>query len=129
MTTMMTDNRASIRPKLDSIDSEIKTLDLETFQNETLRPILKLQNDLIIAYFNNYLNSKKIELFKVDKTKIEGFIKNIILKDQKLSSDLKIFVIAHFTVDEYNVYHFNYKEFNKRITTMLSQRINSNYNQ
>lgn len=125
---MMTDNRESIRPKLDSIDSKIKTLDIETFQNETLRPILKLQNDLIIAYFNNYLNSKKIELDKVDTTKIEGFLKNIILKDQKLNSDLKIFVIAHFTVDEYNVYHSNYKEFNKRITTILSQRINSNYN-
>ena len=30
--------------------------DEENFQNQTLRPILKIQNDLLLAVFSNYIN-------------------------------------------------------------------------
>lgn len=40
--------KIAMRPKLDLIFSpDISTI--EKFQNETLRPILKLQNDLFVA--------------------------------------------------------------------------------
>ena len=31
----------------------------ETFQNQVLRPILKLQNDLFLAVFENYIHKNK----------------------------------------------------------------------
>ena len=33
----------------------------ESFQNEVLRPILKLQNDLFIASFINYIDENKVD--------------------------------------------------------------------
>ena len=35
-----------IRPNIDTIDKSLKTKDIEAFQNNVLRPILKFQNDL-----------------------------------------------------------------------------------
>jgi hypothetical protein len=40
----------------------------EMFQNEVLRPILKLQNDLFIASFKNYsINTIKILILKLQR--------------------------------------------------------------
>ena len=35
----------------------------ELFQNQTIRPILKLQNDLFIAVFINYVNKNKADFY------------------------------------------------------------------
>ena len=35
----------------------------ESFQNEVLRPILKLQNDLFIASFINYVSKNKADFY------------------------------------------------------------------
>ena len=37
-----------------------KSADEEIFQNKTLRPILKLQNELILLAFESYLDQNKI---------------------------------------------------------------------
>ena len=47
------------RPIIKNIVSD-KTLPFETFQNVTLRPIIKMQHDLILALFQSYVQKKKI---------------------------------------------------------------------
>ncbi|HQF48673.1 MAG TPA: glyoxalase, partial [Flavobacterium alvei] len=61
----------------------------ELFQNEVLRPILKLQNDLFIASFINYLGKNRIhfDTFSVEK-KLTA-IENAIQKDIKFRNALK----------------------------------------
>ena len=53
----------------------------ELFQNQVLRPILKLQNDLFIATFSNHLVKNRIDFntFSVDKKLVT--IENSIQKD------------------------------------------------
>jgi hypothetical protein len=51
------------------------------FQNEVLRPILKLQNDLFIASFKNY-SAKYNDFFSNYREKL-ATIENAIQKDSK----------------------------------------------
>ena len=44
----------SIRPLISSAKIVQNMTEEERFQNQTLRPILKLQNDLLLASFENY---------------------------------------------------------------------------
>lgn len=97
----------------------------EYFQNQTLRPILKLQNDFFIEIFKNYIIKSKanFESFTIEK-KFQ-FIEISIQKDTKFRSLLIGIVIGLFTTDEYGMYSNNSSNINKRIITMLIERIKS----
>lgn len=95
----------------------------ERFQNETLRPILKLQNDLFIKAFQLYLNQNKIDFgnYSIDK-KIKT-IELAIIKDIQFQNLVKGMVLGLFTLDEYKQYSTNTSGFNKRIRSMLIERL------
>ncbi len=97
----------------------------EYFQNQTLRPILKMQNELFIEIFKNYILKSKanFETFTIDKKLL--FIENSIQNDMKFRSLLNGIVIGLFTTDEYLLYSQNVNALNKRIITMLVERIKS----
>ncbi|MEY4012822.1 MAG: hypothetical protein RIT22_1946 [Bacteroidota bacterium] len=97
----------------------------EVFQNATLRPILKLQNDLIVLVFQNYVNQIKLPFkdFTVDKKM--SSIATIISKDIQLQNTLKGIVIGLFTTEEYHYYSKTISNSNKRIKAMLIERLQS----
>ncbi len=97
----------------------------ELFQNETLRPILKLQNDLFIRSFQLYLNQKKIAFSNYSTDKKEKIIELSIAKDIQFQNLLRGMVLGLFTIDEYNQYSKNTSNFNKRIRLMLIERLKS----
>jgi len=97
----------------------------EYLQNQILRPILKLQNDLFIEIFKNYILKSKanFESFTIDK-KMQ-FIENSIQNDMKFRSLLIGIVVGLFTIDDYILYSQNASALNKRIATMLIERMKS----
>jgi len=97
----------------------------ELFQNQVLRPILKLQNDLFIATFSNHLVKNRIDFnaFSVDKKLVT--IENSIQKDIKFRNALKGMIIGLFTTDEYVIYIKNSSSLNKRMMGMLIERLKS----
>lgn len=97
----------------------------EKFQNQTLRPILKLQNDLFIAVFNNHVNKHKNDFYALSVEKKLQFIENAIQKDIKFRNSLKGMVIGLFTLAEYEVYIQNSSALNKRMMNMLIERLKS----
>jgi hypothetical protein len=97
----------------------------EIFQNKTLRPILKLQNDLFIAVFINYAVKQKNVFFMLTPEKKMAYIENVIQRDIKFRNSLKGIVIGLFTVDEYNEYIQNSSNLNKRMMNMLIERLKS----
>ena len=97
----------------------------EKFQNQTLRPILKLQNDLFIAVFNNHVNKHKNDFYSLSVEKKLQFIENAIQKDIKFRNSLKGIVIGLFTLSEYQVYIQNSSALNKRMMNMLIERLKS----
>ena len=97
----------------------------EVFQNKTLRPILKLQNDLFIQVFINYAMKQKNVFFTLTPEKKMAYVENVIQRDIKFRNSLKGMVIAFFTLDEYAEYIQNSSNLNKRMMNMLVERLKS----
>ncbi|MBC5841897.1 glyoxalase [Flavobacterium sp. F-380] len=97
----------------------------EIFQNRVLRPILKLQNDLFIASFKNYITKYKGDFYNLTIDKRLGVIENALQKDVKYRNTLKGMVIGLFTMEEYLLYSNNSSNLSKRMMTMLLERLKS----
>ena len=97
----------------------------ELFQNQTIRPILKLQNDLFVAVFINYVNKNKADFYSYTVEKKLQTIENSIQKDIKFRNSLKGIVMALFTIEEYDTYIQNSSSLNKRMMNLLIDRLKS----
>jgi len=101
------------------------TLSDEIFQNQTLRPILKLQNDIYLEVFKKYISKSKLDFNNFSIEKKMQFIENSIQKDINFQNILKGITIGLFTIDEYLIYSKNSSNLNKRLMTMLIERLKS----
>ncbi|WP_111708369.1 glyoxalase [Lutibacter citreus] len=99
------------------------TKKLENFQNTTLRPIIKWLNDLLFVYFHNYMVLKKFDIVNSTDIQKDKFVTTIFLKDNQFKNEIKGIVIGHFTVEEYDFYKNSTKQINKRIFSIVKQRI------
>lgn len=97
----------------------------EAFQNITLRPILKLQNDLFIQVFINYAVKQKSAFFILSPDKKMNYIENVIHRDIKFRNLLKGIIIGFFTVNEFQDYIQNSSNLNKRMMNLLIERLKS----
>jgi len=95
----------------------------ERFQNETLRPILKLQNPLFLAVFHNYIEKRKGVFYSLGLEKKLNYIENSLNRDQKFGDSIKGMVIGLFTMEEYNAYSRNSSALNKRMMNMVIERL------
>ena len=95
----------------------------EHFQNNTLRPIIKFQNDLLIAVFKNYVRKHKSVFYDLSLQKRMAYIENAIHKDMKFRNSIKGMVIGLFTVEEYSLYIENSSALNKRMMNIVKERL------
>ncbi len=95
----------------------------ERFQNETLRPILKLQNPLLIEVFQNYIQKRKGVFYELSVEKKLDYIESSLIKDQKFRNSVKGMLIGHFTVVEYKVYQQQSSSLNKRMMHLVIDRL------
>lgn len=102
--------------------SELTTPD-EFFQNQTLRPILKLQNDILLAVVKKQVHkyNKDFSNFSVDKK--QKCIENMMQKDEKFRKLLIGIIIGLFTESELETYLTNTPNLNKRMISMLIERV------
>lgn len=133
--------KKSIRPTipnallLDTMSGE------ERFQNSTLRPILKLQNKVLLAIFKDYIAEKEVpkssksesktddetknkrSYSRLSPTKQREYIDTVFQKDIKFKSQLLGMIIGHFDLEEYNLYAQNRTGTDRRIINLLKERI------
>ena len=114
------------RPTIESMTINDTMSSEERFQNETLRPVIKLQNDLFIEVFRNYIAKHKNVFYQLTIEKRLNYIENAIHKDIKFRNSLKGMVIEQFTVNEYLTYIKNSSALNKRMMNIVKQRLQSN---
>ena len=95
----------------------------ERFQNETLRPIIKFQNDLLLASFQNYIVKTKNTFYELRLEKRMDYIANALQKDIKYRNSVKGIIMGQFTVEEYANYIQNSSALNKRIINMVIKRL------
>ena len=121
--TSRTDDLLAIRPSIksariyDTIGAE------ELFQNTTLRPIIKLQHDLFIAVFSNYIAKHKNVFYQLSIKKQQSYIDNAIHKDMKFRNSIKGMIIGQFTIEEYELYIQNSSALNKRMMNIVKERL------
>lgn len=95
----------------------------ERFQNSTLRPVIKLQNDLLLLVFKNYIQKRKNVFYELNLQKRMDYVAHAIQKDIKFRNSLKGMIIGQFTVEEYELYTANSSALNKRMMGMVLKRI------
>lgn len=118
-----TKNLLRIRPEVpnaivyDNMSSE------ERFQNVTIRPVIKLQRELLVEAFRNYANKHKGVFYTLSLEKRLVYIDNAIHKDIKFRNSLKGMIIGQFTVGEYLEYIENSSALNKRMMNIVIETI------
>lgn len=114
--------KLSIRP---TVTTEPTDNVNEDFQNTTLRPILKLQHDLFLEIFSNYLVKRKKAFHQMAVEDRALYIEQTLKTDQKFKQFLIGTVVGLLTVDELKIYFENESELNRRTITMLIKRLKS----
>lgn len=113
----------SLRPHI-AVDAERISLPEEHFQQTTLRPILKLQNTLLLAYFNHKTAASKIPGEEKERLL---FVENTIRKDAVLRNQLIGLVFGLFTEEEFAFYLQHASSLNKRIAQLIIKRIQDQF--
>ncbi len=94
----------------------------ELFQNTTLRPILKFQNNLLIELFLSYATKNKNVFFTLSHEKKCIYIDKVTIADTAFRNQLIGVIVGLFSVEEYFEYTKNSSNLNKRIINMLIER-------
>jgi hypothetical protein len=112
-----------LRPIL-KLDVE-QASELEKFQNITLRPILKFQHLVFVSLFQHYIKKRKNTFYGMNVSDKLLFVDKSIKQDIALKNTMIGLVIGLFTLEEIEFYQENEGEVNRRISTMLVQRLQS----
>lgn len=104
------------------------TSEIEAFQNQTLRPVLKLQNELYLSLFTNYAARQNADFNSLSDGKKNIFIEQSLQKDSVLKNIFIGMTIGMFTLQELEIYNSNSKVYNNRIIVMLIERLKSQRN-
>ncbi len=119
--------KALLRPEIEtSIEHSNEN---EVFQNKVLRPIIKLQHQLLIALTKQKINSLQINFQELSKEKQRITIENLILKDLNFKATLIGVIVGLFESNEIDFYLSKQKEINKRILLIIQKRLNENRDQ
>ena len=110
------------RPILSDLVNE-GTTEMEQFQNNILRPIIKMQHTLLIAFLKNHLQKRKVDFSVIPDKKRRSKIASFFKTDNNFKNMILGFIVGHFSVDEFAFYSENSSEINRRILQMTSQRI------
>ena len=116
-------SKTSIRPIL-TFEKEAES-EFEKFQNKVLRPILKLQNDLLVEIFKNYVEKRKGAFDKLSEKEKMVYIDQSVRKDMKFKHYLEGIITGMFTLEEYALFMENEEELTKRMVNLLIQRLQS----
>lgn len=111
-----------LRPNL-NLETEDSS-DIEAFQNNILRPLLKFQHELTLSMLNHSTHFIKMKE-KIDQDDLKLYTEtvlkyvgtNIVFKNKMIGA-----IVGLMTLKEFSFYSENQAELNKRILSMQVQR-------
>jgi hypothetical protein len=96
---------------------------VETFQHETLRPILKLLNPNLLALVVSYLTKYGTGFTAMDRADQVRKLHNLVSTDRRLKRTLVGMAMGHFTEDEFAFYLEHRHELRRRMVDLLETRV------
>lgn len=119
----MNDDRLKYRPVITTLTVDENTSAEEAFQNLTLRPVIKMQHHLLLAFFKNYMDLKKVRFNDLMHEKRLDFIQQSFRTDVLFKTKLIGIIIGQFTTDEFERYSLLKNELNKRMLGIIKERL------
>lgn len=115
------DGLRQIRPHVpvDTSDSA----PIESFQHETLRPILKGLNPSILALVASYLTKYGTGFLTMDRADQMDKVRNLVSTDRRLKRTLVGMAMGHFTDEEFTFYLAHRHELRRRMMDLLETRV------
>lgn len=111
----------SLRPALGlSVDQSSEE---ELFQNEVIRPIIKMQHDVIISLIQEFPHFKNVLKNRENYQVFREHLSTYLNKNHSTKNQLIGMVIGMMTVDEMAQYINNVQSLNKRIVNMIAKRV------
>ncbi len=123
MTKQNSSEMKNKRPEILSAKVNNSMNEIEKFQNATIRPVIKMLHPILIVAFRSYITNKKIAFHDFSEEKRIEFIGTIFQKDIAFKNELKGMVLGNFSLEEFKSYQEISKESNKRILSMIKERI------
>lgn len=102
----------------------MEKINFEAFQNEVIRPNIKLKNDFILSIFSEYSKSKKL-IFDNDTDK-RSKIEKILKSDNYLRNIYIGAIISNLEAAQLSEFQLNKSEYSKRIIQIISKRLFDN---
>ena len=116
-------NIVLLRPKVNINKNISFKNDIEKFQNIVLRPILKFQNDLLLELFIFEFERTKTKFDLINNQQKIKLIINNLKYNNRLKQILLGTIIGMFSKKDIAFYKTNYSKINKRIFSMLNDRL------
>jgi hypothetical protein len=115
------------RPEIPTEPTAISTA--EQFQNQTLRPVLKALNDLILAYYRHHLPKRKVAFDRFSPEDKLAYIERSVREDTRLRLMLIGMVVGQFSPEEWAIFMAEEAELTRRISNLLIGRLQSQVDQ
>ncbi|MBT5439288.1 MAG: glyoxalase [Flavobacteriales bacterium] len=112
-----------VRPKLPSSLTEGDVKEEELFQNMVLRPVIKMQHDILILRVRSYFTSKKVIFHLMDTRKRTMAIEQAFLGDNAFKKEIQGMITGQLAPDEFKTYLRWERSINKRIVQMVRNRM------
>jgi len=114
-----------MRPRPDIATEPTAVTVAEQFQNETLRPILKALDELLVAYYRHHLPKRKSSFARLTHEDKLAYIERSVRDDTRLRLMLIGMVVGQFTPEEFATFVSEEAELTRRIANLLIQRLQS----
>ena len=112
-----------VRPKLPDTLTEGELKEEELFQNMVLRPVIKMQHDLLIMRVKSHFRSKRVLFNVLDNKKRTEAIIQAFQSDHNLKKEIQGMITGQLTVLEFQQYLKIERSINKRIIQMVRNRM------
>lgn len=97
----------------------------ETFQNRTLRPVLKMQHEVLLHIFQHYIRKRKNAFVQRSPQAQLEYITHSVRHDAGLRHLLAGAIAGHFTLTELSFFLENEADVMKRLADLIVQRLQS----
>ena len=102
---------------------------LEVFQSKTLRPILKLQNPVLLALVTVYLKKYCPRFSGLSRTDKMVYVRDMLKRDARPKNMLVGMVAGHFTEEEFAYFVEQEPEIRRRLIDLCIKRLQDQIDQ
>lgn len=116
----------ALRPTLLAADGQPLTAAAgtpEAFQNETLRPLLKLLHPRLVDAWHRYAERQKGRFYKLNRPAQREYLRHALKTNRELRSFYLGMVSAVMTTREWAAFRQNERELSKRLLSLVLQRL------